>query len=115
MQVEDKLLLYPDKPLKRAEMFSMLERVSTLKTDNKVTLLYPDESIIPDYAKSSVKTLVSSGILKNSKNELLRPDDIVTKIEFTELLYKLISLNEESTTKTLSERIKERFYEKLIT
>lgn len=115
MQADDKLLLYPDKPLKRAEMFSMLERASTLKTDNKLTLLYPDESIIPDYAKSSVKTLVSSGFLQNSKNELLRPNDVATKIEFTELLYKLISSSEESTTKTLSERIKERFYEKLIT
>lgn len=114
-QTDDKLFLYPDKPLQRAEMFTMIKRASTLKTDNKLTLLYPDAGLIPDYAKASVRTLVSGGFLKNSENELLRPNDTVTKIEFTELLYKLISSNEESTTKTLSERIKEKFYEKLIT
>ncbi len=115
IQVKDKLFLYPDRPLKRAEMFSMIEKASNLKTNNKLTLLYPDESLIPDYAKTSVRTLVSGGFLENSENELLRPNDVATKIEFTELLYKLVSLNEESTTKTLSERIKEKFYEKLIT
>lgn len=115
MKIDDKLCLCPDEPLTRAEMFSMIQRASSLKTNSNFVLSYPDENSIPDYARLSVKTLVANGFLENSENELLRPNDIATKSEFTKLLYDLISLNEESVTKTLSQRIKEGFYEKHIT
>ena len=108
-----KLYLSPDEPLTRAEMFSIVARASSLKTDNEINLLYPDSTAIPDYAKSSIKTLISNGFIENS-NKLLRPNDIATKAEFAELLYKLCKVNEESVTKTLKQRIKEGFYEKLI-
>ncbi len=110
---DDQLYLCPDEPLTRAEMFSIIARASSLKTDNGVNLLYPDSSAIPDYAKASVKTLISNDFITNS-NKLLRPNDIATKEEFAELLYKLCEINEKSVTKTLKQRIKEGFYEKII-
>ena len=107
--------LCPDDPLTRAEMFSMIDRALAGKTHSNTTLDFPDSRSIPDYAKLNVKNLVANNFIANSKSELLRPNDIATKAELAELLYKLILANEESVTKTLSERIKEGFYANLIT
>lgn len=104
-----------DEPITRAEMFTMIDRCFSGKTNNDITLKYPDSRLIPDYAKISVKNLISNGFLTNSSNEELRPNDIATKAEMADILYKLVLKNEESTTKTLSQRIKEGFYAHLIT
>ena len=104
-----------DAPLTRAEMFTMTDRAYSGKTNSNITLEFPDEKLIPDYAKISVKNLVSNGFITNSRTDELRPCDTATKAEMAELLYKLILKTEESTTKTLSQRIKEGFYANLIT
>jgi hypothetical protein len=96
-------------------MFSMIDRAFSGKSHSETVLDFPDTKSIPDYAKLNVKNLVENGFIKNSKTELLRPNDTATKIEFAELLYKLVLSNEESVTKTLSQRIKEGFYANLIT
>ena len=113
--IEDKIYLCPDEPLTRAEMFSMMDRAYSGKTSSGTSILYPDSKEIPAYSKQNVKNLITNGFLENSKTELLRPNDIATKAEFCELLYKLVLSNEESVTKTLSQRIKEGFYANLIT
>ncbi len=113
--IDDKIYLCPDEPLTRAQMFSMIERAASGKSHSDITLEYPDEKSIPYYAKLSVKNLIANGFIENSKTEPLRPNDTATKAEFAELLYKLVLSNEESVTKTLSQRIKEGFYAKLIT
>lgn len=114
-QIEDKIYLCANEPLTRSEMFSMIDRAVSGKSHNETVLEFPDTKSIPDYAKLNVKNLVANGFIKNSKTELLRPNDTATKIEFAELLYKLVLSNEESVTKTLSQRIKEGFYANLIT
>lgn len=113
-KIGEDIYLCPNEPLKRAEMFSMIERATLSKSNNDISLLFPDKKAIPDYAKLSVKNLVANGFLENSDRQLLRPADNATKAEFSELLYKLMELNEESVTKTLSMRIKEGFYAKII-
>lgn len=113
--IDDKVYLCPDEPLSRAEMFSMIDRAYSGKTNSDITLSFPDSKQIPAYTKQNVKNLIANGFLENSNTELLRPNDLATKAEFTELLYKLILSNEESVTKTLSQRIKEGFYANLIT
>jgi len=114
-QIEDKIYLCANEPLTRSEMFSMIDRAFSGKSHSETVLDFPDTKSIPDYAKLNVKNLVENGFIKNSKTELLRPNDTATKIEFAELLYKLVLSNEESVTKTLSQRIKEGFYANLIT
>ena len=113
--IDEDVYLCPDEPLTRAEMFTMIDRACAGKTNSNISLDFPDLKSVPDYAKQSVKNLVSNGFLENSDSQLLRPCDIATKAEFSMLLYKLVSLNEESTTKTLSQRIKEGFYANVIT
>lgn len=113
--IDDKVYLCPDDPLSRAEMFSMIDRAYSGKTNSDIMLSFPDSKQIPAYTKQNVKNLIANGFLENSNTELLRPNDLATKAEFTELLYKLVLSNEESVTKTLSQRIKEGFYANLIT
>lgn len=114
-QIDGKNYLCADDALTRAEMFSMIDRATSGKTHSDTKLEFPDAKAIPDYTKLNVKNLVANGFIENSRSELLRPNDIATKAEFTQLLYKLVLSNEESVTKTLSQRIKEGFYANLIT
>ena len=114
-KIGDENYFCADEPITRAEMFAMVDRSFSGKTNDNITLNYPDSRLIPDYAKLSVKNLIANGFLTNSSSEELRPYDIATKAEMAEILYKLVLKNEESTTKTLSQRIKEGFYANLIT
>ena len=114
-KVGDENYFCAGEPLTRAEMFVMMDRAYSGKTNSNITLEYPDSKLIPDYAEISIKNLVSNGFITNSETDKLRPYDVVTKAEMAELLYKLVLKTEESTTKTLSQRIKEGFYANLIT
>ncbi len=114
-KIGDESYFCADAPITRAEMFTMIDRAFSGKTNSDITLNYQDWRLIPDYAKISVKNLISNGFLTNSPNEELRPTDIVTKAEMAEILYKLVLKTEDSVTKTLSQRIKEGFYANLIT
>ena len=114
-KIGDENYFCADSPITRAEMFAMIDRSISGKTNDNVILNYPDARLIPDYAKISVKNLIPNGFLINSSSDELRPNDIVTKAEMADMLYKLVLKNEESTTKTLSQRIKEGFYANLIT
>lgn len=107
----DGLYLVPNEEITRAEFFSMIDRAAGGKTAGETELLHPDSSQIPDYAKISVKNLCAYKIIENS-NTLLRPKEALKRDEMAEILYNLIKFKEESTTKVLSQRIKEELYQK---
>lgn len=109
-QENGELYLYPQQNVTKAEFICMLDRALGAKTDSDTNLMFADKAQIPDYAQISVKNLVSRGILTNSKNTLLEPNEELTKEEMALLLYKAVKFNEKRTVQTLSQRIKAEVY-----
>lgn len=109
----DKLYLYPDEYIKRAEFMSMIDRAIGAKTQN-IKLKMPDKAEIPDYAKVSIKNLCAYNIIDNTKNTLLRPNSQITKEEMAQILYEFLKYKEKNATKALSFRIIEEVYGKIL-
>ncbi len=114
-KIDDNLYLCPDEYITKAEFFCMLDRTLGSKTSSETEIKYIDRASIPDYAKICVKNLIYAKILTNSDKEALTPNNTLTKADIAVLLTRYIKYNESNIVKTISQRIKEGFYGKIIT
>lgn len=112
---DDNLLLNPYNYVTRSELYTMIYRAMGIKSDSDIKLNFIDANTIPDYSKICIKTLVKNNIISNNEGEYLHPNEPITKGEMILMLYELVKYNESSTVKTLSQRIKEEFYGKIVT
>ena len=114
-KTEEGLYLCPEEYITKAEFFCMLDRAMGSKTSSETEIKYIDRASIPDYAKICVKNLINANILTNSDTSALTPNNTLTKADIAVLLSRYISYNENNIVKTISQRIKEGFYGKIIT
>lgn len=114
-KVNNDLYLCPNEYITKAEFFCMLDRAMSSKTSSETEIKYIDKASIPDYAKICVKNLINANILSNSEKEALTPNNTLTKSEIAVFLTRYIKYDESNIVKTVSRRIKEGFYGKIIT
>lgn len=87
----------PEKPVTREEAFTVLARALNLDATlyEKALSRFDDTSSVSDWAKASVSAMVENGYV-NGSNGLLNPKGSITRAEFAQVMYNLISLYVDS-------------------
>ena len=99
-----------DQPVTKAEFICMIDRAMNQKTITDKTLAFADAALIPDFAKTSVKNLVSRNILSNEPGTFLNPNEPLTKEDMATLLYKFVKFEEQNSVKTMAQQIRQTLY-----
>jgi hypothetical protein len=83
----------PDKAVTRQEAFVVLARALCLDENASSESLdrFSDASFVADWAKGALSSLVSQGYVNGSDGKL-NPNSNITRAEFAQLMYNLISL-----------------------
>lgn len=111
----DKVYLNPYATITRAELIKMIDTAMRSKTMSDVSLEdFADAGAVPDWAVQHVKNLLGYGIIKGFDDKTIRPYETLTKAQTVEMLYQMIKYNDENSVETISSRIKQGFYGKII-
>lgn len=85
----------PEEYLTREEAFVMLNRVFEIKGEDKA-LPFSDASEISDWALDAVKVMHGAGIINGNENNMVCPQDNITRAEVIQLLDNIGNLKNEN-------------------
>ena len=105
---------HPKETVTRAEVFCMIDRAMADPAKTDLNLNYTDARLIPGWAVQSVKNLTAAGVLKGYEDGTVRPNCAITRAELSELLCGFLKNQETAAVQTVSERIKQGFYGKIV-
>ena len=104
----------PREAVLRAEVFQMLDRAMENPASTQTELPYTDARLIPGWAVQPVRNLTAAGVLHGYEDGALRPNHVITRAELSELLCGFLKNQEKAYVQTISERIKQGFYGKIV-
>ena len=82
--------IYPDRPVTRQELFTILVRAFAVTGDDESTLAsYNDAGSISSWAKAAISAMIAQGYAAGYEDKTLRPTQQVTREEFAQLLYRM--------------------------
>ena len=77
----------PDAPITRAEIFTLLGRLSPKGYENGYTAGFADQADIADWALSGVKTTVAMGVVDGYEDNTIRTANTATRAEVAKILF----------------------------
>lgn len=82
--------IYPDRPVTRQELFTILVRAFAVTGGDESTLAsYNDAGSISSWAKAAISAMIAQGYASGYEDKTLRPAQQVTREEFAQLLYRM--------------------------
>ena len=82
--------IYPDRPVTRQELFTILVRAFSVTGGDESTLAsYNDAGSISSWAKAAISAMIAQGYAAGYEDKTLRPTQQVTREEFAQLLYRM--------------------------
>lgn len=82
--------IYPDRPVTRQELFTILVRAFSVTGGDESTLAsYNDAGSISSWAKAAISAMIAQGYASGYEDKTLRPAQQVTREEFAQLLYRM--------------------------
>ena len=82
--------IYPDRPVTRQELFTILVRAFSVTGGDESTLAsYNDAGNISSWAKAAISAMIAQGYAAGYEDKTLRPAQQVTREEFAQLLYRM--------------------------
>lgn len=82
--------IYPDRPVTRQELFTILVRAFSVTGGDESTLAsYNDAGSISSWAKAAISTMIAQGYAAGYEDKTLRPAQQVTREEFAQLLHRM--------------------------
>ena len=82
--------IYPDRPVTRQELFTILVRAFSVTGGDESTLAsYNDAGSISSWAKAAISAMIAQGYASGYEDKTLRPTQQVTREEFAQLLYRM--------------------------
>ena len=82
--------IYPDRPVTRQELFTILVRAFSVTGGDESTLAsYNDAGSISSWAKAAISAMIAQGYAAGYEDKTLRPAQQVTREEFAQLLYRM--------------------------
>ena len=82
--------IYPDRPVTRQELFTILVRAFAVTGGDESTLAsYNDAGSISSWAKAAISAMIAQGYAAGYEDKTLRPTQQVTREEFAQLLYRM--------------------------
>lgn len=82
--------IYPDRPVTRQELFTILVRAFSVTGGDESTLAsYNDAGSISSWAKAAISAMIAQGYAAGYEDKTLRPAQQVTREEFAQLLHRM--------------------------
>lgn len=82
--------IYPDRPVTRQELFTILVRAFSVTGGDESTLAsYNDAGSISSWAKAAISAMIAQGYAAGYEDKSLRPAQQVTREEFAQLLHRM--------------------------
>ena len=82
--------IYPDRPVTRQELFTILVRAFSVTGGDESTLAsYNDAGSISSWAKVAISAMIAQGYAAGYEDKTLRPAQQVTREEFAQLLHRM--------------------------
>lgn len=82
--------IYPDRPVTRQELFTILVRAFSVTGGDESTLAsYNDVGSISSWAKAAISAMIAQGYASGYEDKTLRPAQQVTREEFAQLLHRM--------------------------
>lgn len=82
--------IYPDCPVTRQELFTILVRAFSVTGGDESTLAsYNDAGSISSWAKAAISAMIAQGYASGYEDKTLRPAQQVTREEFAQLLHRM--------------------------
>ena len=82
--------IYPDRPVTRQELFTILVRAFSVTGGDESTLAsYNDAGSISSWAKAAISAMIAQGYASGYEDKTLRPAQQVTREEFAQLLHRM--------------------------
>ena len=82
--------IYPDRPVTRQELFTILVRAFAVTGGDESTLAsYNDAGSISSWAKVAISAMIAQGYAAGYEDKTLRPAQQVTREEFAQLLHRM--------------------------
>lgn len=82
--------IYPDRPVTRQELFTILVRAFSVTGGDESTLAsYNDAGSISSWAKAAISAVIAQGYASGYEDKTLRPAQQVTREEFAQMLYRM--------------------------
>ena len=82
--------IYPDRPVTRQELFTILVRAFSVTGGDESTLAsYNDAGSISSWAKAAISAMIAQGYASGYEDKTLRPAQQVTREEFAQMLYRM--------------------------
>lgn len=82
--------IYPDRPVTRQELFTILVRAFSVTGGDESTLAsYNDAGNISSWAKAAISAMIAQGYASGYEDKTLRPAQQVTREEFAQLLHRM--------------------------
>ena len=82
--------IYPDRPVTRQELFTILVRAFSVTGGDESTLAsYNDAGSISSWAKAAISAMIAQGYAAGYEDKTLRPAQQVTREEFAQMLYRM--------------------------
>ena len=82
--------IYPDRPVTRQELFTILVRAFAVTGGDESTLAsYNDAGSISSWAKAAISAMIAQGYASGYEDKTLRPTQQVTREEFAQLLHRM--------------------------
>lgn len=82
--------IYPDRPVTRQELFTILVRAFSVTGGDESTLAsYNDAGSISSWAKAAISAMIAQGYAAGYEDKTLRPTQQVTREEFAQLLHRM--------------------------
>lgn len=82
--------IYPDRPVTRQELFTILVRAFAVTGGDESTLAsYNDAGSISSWAKAAISAMIAQGYAAGYEDKTLRPAQQVTREEFAQLLHRM--------------------------
>ena len=82
--------IYPDRPVTRQELFTILVRAFSVTGGDEGTLApYSDAGNVSSWAKAAISAMIAQGYAAGYEDKTIRPTQQVTREEFAQLLYRM--------------------------
>ena len=82
--------IYPDRPVTRQELFTILVRAfSVTGGDESALAPYSDAGSVSSWARAAISAMIAQGYAAGYEDKTIRPTQQVTREEFAQLLYRM--------------------------
>ena len=82
--------IYPDRPVTRQELFTILVRAfSVAGGDESALAPYSDAGSVSSWARAAISAMIAQGYAAGYEDKTIRPTQQVTREEFAQLLYRM--------------------------